>query len=134
MSFRTIIAALLFTIAGSASAADVGVHLGTYHQNGNCVNGVNPGLYYRADNGLTFGTYYNSCETQTYYAGYTTQEWNRFRLVAIAATGYRDGLTVAVFPALRVLSLGRYDFIISGMADPVVAKKSILHLSVETRF
>lgn len=132
--FFAILAALLFCGAVSAEEKDTfGLHLGTYHSpNIDCDNGQNPGLYYsNGKTGTTIGTYYNSCERQSYYIGWTSPAWHGLGLMAGGVTGYVKPVTLIMTPtasfgftkstALRI-SGGSWD----GM--------DVYHLSVETRF
>lgn len=90
----------------------VGLHVGTYHDNGPYEN-FNPGVYW-VHNNWTAGTYYNSVRTTSVYAGYT---WNwktptlpvvdAVTLTAAIATGYPntiDGtdLSLLVLPSARI--------------------------------
>lgn len=73
--FKTITTMLLAVAAATACtpapAADLGIHLGTYHTRHGVYNDVNPGLYVRADSGLTAGVYLNSLRRTSVYAGWT---------------------------------------------------------------
>jgi len=75
--YAALILALLVTTA-HAEQDLFGVHAGTYHSpNIDCSNGKNPGLFYRdAGTGLTLGTYFNSCERQSYYIGWVSPDWH----------------------------------------------------------
>jgi hypothetical protein len=133
MKHILIIAALLLTNF-SCKAESMAVHLGTYHHGGKCVNGVNPGIGFRADNGFVAGVYHNSCERTSFYAGYRTEEWSRMRLNFMAATGYGDPIKIAVFPSLRAASFGQTHLVVSGGYDPIWSGRAIVHFSIERRF
>ena len=70
-TLSTMLLAVASALATPAQAADFGVHLGTYHTRHGVYNNVNPGVYVRADNGLTAGVYLNSVNKVSTYAGYT---------------------------------------------------------------
>ena len=80
----------------------VGVHTLTRHDPSHGANDINPGVYLITDKGWTVGTYYNSHFRQTFYAGYTTPEWYRFRLTASFNTGYNALPTATVVPTFRL--------------------------------
>lgn len=71
-----------------AAAVVIGAHIGSYHapDNGR-VNNNNPGLYLRADSGLTGGFYRNSHRRMSVYAGYA-HEWGPVGFVVGGITGY----------------------------------------------
>ena len=74
--FKTVLTMLLAVVSAAtctpAPAADLGIHLGTYHTRHGVYNNANPGVYVRADNGLTAGVYLNSLSKVSTYAGWTT--------------------------------------------------------------
>ena len=74
--FKTVLTMLLAVVSAAtctpAPAADLGIHLGTYHTRHGVYNNANPGVYARADNGLTAGVYLNSLSKVSTYAGWTT--------------------------------------------------------------
>lgn len=79
----------------------VGLHLGSIHGgNPPCDNGNNPGVYVGVDNGLSVGTYLNSCERQSLYAGYKTPDWHGVGVILMVVTGYEATVTFAAFPTV----------------------------------
>lgn len=75
----------------------VGLHLGTWHQTGTW-NDINPGVYVKLQNGMTFGTYYNSERKQSAYVGRTFSK-NLTQNLEIAATvGIISGYNKSVLP------------------------------------
>ena len=85
----------------------VGLHLGTMHFSQNKVsskhfqgtwNDFNPGVYVKLNNGMTFGTYYNSERKQSAYIGRTFSK-NLTQNLEIAATvGIISGYNKSVLP------------------------------------
>lgn len=72
----------------------IGVHLLSAHSQAG-MNNENPGLYVRAQSGLTAGFYRNSLERQTSYAGWTFETENKvLALSVVGASGYRPGVQV----------------------------------------
>lgn len=65
----------LFFMPQKACAAEIGVHLVSQHYPKRTYNNNNPGMYFRADNGITAGFYDNSYNQWSVYAGYT-YHWN----------------------------------------------------------
>jgi hypothetical protein len=89
--------ALFFHLA--ASAQTVGLHLVSAHQHGG-LNGINPGIYARFDNGLTVGTYRNSYGRQSVYAADTFE--------TDQVHGFSAALTVGAitgYPAAKVMPM-----------------------------
>lgn len=77
----------------SAAAITVGMHIGSYHTFKNSdYNNFNPGVYV-AYNGYVAGTYKNSLDKQTVYAGkvFDITENCRYDVMVGAATGYNVG-------------------------------------------
>jgi len=77
----------------SAAAITVGMHIGSYHTFKNSeFNNVNPGVYV-AYNSYVVGTYKNSLDKQTVYAGkvFDITENCRYDVMLGAATGYNVG-------------------------------------------
>ena len=96
--------ALLVTLFSQFTSADtIGFHVGSWHSDAG-YNNVNPGVYYKADSGLTIGGYCNSesrskrfksadiCEVSA-YVGYTKDYavTNNLRIggTAFLVTGYQ---------------------------------------------
>ena len=105
-------ALLLALLAGAAQADTIGLHVGSWHSRPG-YNNVNPGAFYRADDGLTVGAYCNSqsrspnnpdaptCRPSA-YAGVT---WGGDGLVALTAgvvTGYTYGPLPIVLPSIKL--------------------------------
>ncbi len=81
---------LAATLATSASAQTIGLHLASWHSKPG-FNNVNPGLYVRSADGWTLGGYRNSYDQPTVYAGWTLERdvlGVRAGLTAGLATGY----------------------------------------------
>jgi hypothetical protein len=85
-------ALLLLFFVLTANGQTIGLHLGTAHTHGG-LNGVNPGVYARFDNGATVGAYRNSFNRTSVYAAYTMETNvlpNVTAAIAIGAvTGYQ---------------------------------------------
>jgi hypothetical protein len=135
--------ARLFTLLAllchfAASAQTVGLHLVSAHQHGG-LNGINPGIYVRFDNGATFGTYRNSHRRQSSYAAWT------FETEAVA--GFSAALTVGAitgYPAAEVMPMlaPSVAYRVSDYAarlaivprPPLAGASAALHLMFETHF
>jgi len=119
-----IIALLLCLIGASAMASPlgeidaVGVHLVSRHAPDPGVNNVNLGAYVRTSQGWTAGTYWNTYNRPTVYAGWTTPEWYRLSATVAVGTGYEKhqapqlerGLSLLVAPTVRLFSIQQTDF------------------------
>lgn len=109
----------------------VGLHLGTIHGgNPPCDNGNNPGVYVSAESGLIVGTYRNSCERQSYYAGYKTPDWHGVGVMLMGVTGYEAQVTFAAFPTVAFGSEDLRLRISGGAWDGW----TVIHCSTEWRF
>jgi len=136
-SLIALVVTLLATFAPSANAATVGLHLATAHFGGHDLRASTPGLYIRAENGFTAGTYRNSYDRTSTYAGWTWQtDDQRLALTVGAVTGYDAARVMPLLvPSARVpLGAGfaaRFSFI----PKPVKSGHAAgLHLSLETSF
>jgi hypothetical protein len=111
-----------FIWPAGCAAATLGLHLGTAHSRSG-FNGVNPGLYVRADNGLTVGAFRNSYGDPSAYAAMTIE------------TGYPGpALSPLVVPSTRI-PLGRHAVRLSLIPKPPKhASSAGLHVSLETEF
>lgn len=109
----------------------MGLHLGSYHSPGiECDNGNNPGVYFHASNGLTVGTYKNSCLRQSAYVGYKTSDWHGIGLIAMAVTGYDRPVTPVAFPT-SAFRVGDMRVRVSGGTWD---GQTVVHLSAERNF
>lgn len=110
-----------------------GLHVVTYHSpNIYCDNGKNPGLYYsHEDTGATVGTYYNSCERQSYYAGWHSPEVYGFGFMVAGVTGYVKPITPMIAPTFSIPLDKTISLRISGGSWDGM---DVYHLSVEARF
>lgn len=142
---RRIIFALAAVFGCAAQAATFGVHIGSAHYPGaHYQNNLNPGMYLRTDDGLTFGTYYNTLRRTSFYAGYTL-EYGPFGLMAGAITGYQpkriEGRMYGHGKTLTpIVSLGLHLPSLSGftpmlmLVPPFGNSPAVLHLAFEHRF
>ena len=118
--------AALLLLPASALAGTVGLHLGSVHLPKKDFNNVNPGIYYRWDNGATLGTFYNSERRQSVYAGWSWQ-WGWAGLTAGAITGYRRS---AVLPLLAPsVKLGHWRVVVLPKVEKTGA--TVIHLTME---
>ena len=128
---------IILTLAFPAFAGTVGLHVASYHDSGN-FNNVNPGVYYRADSGLTIGTYCNSESAKNHctlssYAGYSlsSRSYNGFStsLTLGVITGYQAGTMPMAVPSVAYKNV-RLAFV------PKVNKlgANVLHLMLEKDF
>lgn len=107
---KLLISAALALSAFTANSATFGIHGGTYHFNRSYnYQEVNPGVYFQSDNGIIVGTYRNSYDRTTVYAGFTIEtDDRRFALTGMVGTGYKGMcprfcgvLTPALTPSVR---------------------------------
>jgi hypothetical protein len=125
----------LALVAGAAQADQntFGVHMGTYHSpNIDCGNGKNPGVYYNHGNtSLTLGTYFNSCERQSYYIGWASPDWHGLGVLAAGVTGYVRPVTPMIAPTFA-LSVDKSTSVrITGGSWQ---NMDVYHVSIERRF
>lgn len=125
----------------------VGLHLGTKHFSQNKVsskhaqgtwNDFNPGMYVKLQNGITFGTYYNSERKQSAYVGRTFSK-NLTQNLEIAATvGIISGYNKSVLPLVLPTAAYKFhqDFAARVGFVPKVNKQGSagLHFMVEKQF
>lgn len=128
-----ILAAML--AAPALAETTVGLHTVSWHSGGECMNNENPGAYVQIDDGIAFGTYYNSCARQTFYVGGEVLK-HRFGPVeggvfAMAATGYFLPVTPAAFLTLK-LDVSKKDAI--RLAGNRWDGVTVLHLTAERKF
>jgi len=96
------------------TALVLGLHLATYHTNPTYVDpqgqqqayqGVNPGVYVVAPNGLTTGFYRNSMNRASAYAGWSYRSphtYGDWGLTLGAASGYNTKVQPMVVPSVRI--------------------------------
>jgi hypothetical protein len=127
-----LLAALLGLAALTAQADTVGLHVASHHMSSGRYNNYNPGLYWRADSGLTVGGYRNSHGWNSYYAGWTFEDRSRaVGLTVGAVSGYwPDGGKVMPLVALSVRPLENVRITFTPKSSRSV---SVLHFSLETR-
>lgn len=105
MKYLAILAALYAT---GVQAIDfgkvdaVGLHTISYHDPQGGANNLNPGVYAHTDKGYVVGTYYNSWQKPSVYAGWQTPEWYRTSLAFVAVTGYTQPVTFIAIPSVRL--------------------------------
>ena len=129
----------------SALALTLGIHAGSAHfPGGNYQNNFNPGMYLRTDDGMTFGTYYNTLRRVSFYAGYTF-EYGPVGLLGGLITGYQpkiiDGLTYGqgkaltpmVAASLKLPPLGGFKPMLM-LVPPFRSSPVVFHLAFEHRF
>jgi len=116
----------------------IGIHTVSRHNPDYNFANFNPGAYVVTDKGWTAGTYANSYSRMTYYAGWTTPEWNR--LSATLALAHIDvgadrfpyhDLELAVVPAVRLFTEGRWSAKLKFMPKINPNGQDILHLTIE---
>lgn len=117
------------------SETTIGLHTVSWHSGGICMNNENPGAYVQVDNGLTFGTYHNSCGRQTFYVGGEVLSHRigpvEGGVFAMAATGYFTPVTPGAFLTLKAPITKRDAVRLAGNRWDGV---TVLHLSVERKF
>jgi hypothetical protein len=126
----------------SATALAIGLHLNSWHSHENQkYNNVNPGVYV-AYEGYIAGTYKNSLNKQTLYAGrvFDLTENCRYDVVIGAATGYNiDGMKVTPFVVASAKFEVQDDTILRVSTIPQVSSEGsvkgvVLHFSVQKNF
>lgn len=132
------VAALAMTFfPPSAKASTIGAHIGSWHDKPG-FNNVNPGLYYRHDNGATVGIYRNSIRRTSTYAGWTFERDLSPSVSAAVTVGVVTGYEMRVAPlVVPSVAVGSDAFRVRLAVIPQVHEKqgaSVAHLSIETRF
>ena len=126
-----LLAAATFTLAPSAWASTIGLHLASHHIPAKNYNNSNPGIYYRTSEGWTVGDYRNSLRRNSFYAGYTWK-FGALDVTTAAVTGYFHKVQPLLVPSL---SLFTYQGITPRVAYiPRVEKRigaHVLHLMIE---
>lgn len=126
-----LLAAATFTLAPSAGAATIGLHIASHHAPAKNYNNANPGIYYRSNEGWTIGGYRNSLRKNSVYAGYTWK-FGVLDVTTAGVTGYFNTVQPLLVPSI---SLFTYKGITPRIAYiPRVEKKigsHVLHLMVE---
>ena len=128
-----LLALLLTVVCLNVQAAPelIGLHLGSVHRHEG-MNNFNPGVYARWENGFTAGTYRNSMNRQTVYAGWTWHdEDDRFAVTLGGATGYSRKVEPIIVPSVRV---GLTDTMSMRLALAACKNNPAIHLSIERRF
>lgn len=149
---RNFLIATVLSIAASFAYAErtVGLHVASAHSEGHyylngkreAINDVNPGVYYRHDNGATVGVYYNSYRRTSAYVGWTFNVLSAggfdVELTPVVLTGYDvfpgdNRLRFGVLPS--VASPKFYGYRARVLGVPSVGNKSgFIHLMVERPF
>jgi hypothetical protein len=117
----------------------LGVHLASVHvPSYNEQQNFNPGLYARLENGVTIGSYRNTYNKTTVYAGYTTPEYYKISLTATLASGYQQEihkgyLTPVLAPSIRLPEVGTISPRITYIPG-LAGKSNVFHLSLERKF
>lgn len=120
-----------------AQAQTVGLHIASAHEHGG-LNGFNPGIYAKLDNGATAGIYRNSYKRVSTYVGYT-MEARRGEFSAALTLGAVTGYPAASVMAMAVPSLAYTigpDTVRIGIVPkpPTGGTSASLHLMVERHF
>lgn len=126
-----LVALASWTAAAPAHAGTVGVHLVSQHFPSSGYNNLNPGLYYKMDEGPIGGFYRNSLGRTSVYAGYA---WNygRIDITTGVVTNYLRAVQPLLVPSV---ALFKYEGFTTRLAFiPQVEKRigsHVLHLMVE---
>ena len=111
----------------SCAALVLGLHLATAHFDaGPGMRGENPGAYVVCDS-LIAGTYRNSLNRTTVYAGYRWDLTDAASIALVVGTGYQRTLQIGVVPSVRIGPNWRLHFI---LPTPVTGKGGV-HVSWE---
>lgn len=106
--------------------AIIGIHLATAHIDASKqLNDVNPGVYVQTTNNIVVGTYYNSLNKQSTYAGYVYKT-PHIDFVVGGVTGYSTDILPMILPTAK-LGPVRLMF----LPKISVTGSNILHLSIE---
>lgn len=111
---KFIVAAALALLSLASQAQTIGLHCCSIHDPDphHLANNGNLGMYVRFDNGFTMGGYVNSFKRETYYVGWTTNEWYRLSATALVASGYiPDGTDVDKEPNVLLKAFGHVGLI-----------------------
>ena len=114
----------------------IGLNLATAHGKAGYED-LNPGIYYRADNGLTAGVYRNSQGHTSVIGGWTWETPNKqFALTVGAVTGYEAAKVMpAVIPSVRFGDPKGIALRMSLLPKPPVHSSTWgLHFSLEKEF
>lgn len=117
--------------------AAIGLHLLSWHSEPGH-NNVNPGIYVRTECDLVVGTYNNSNERQSFYAGFAMRfDFGHFEpfLAAGGVTGYGAAPVIPMMiPGIGIklgeIAVARFGYIPGKFKD----LPHILHGAVEVRF
>ncbi|MEO8151578.1 MAG: hypothetical protein ABI605_00810 [Rhizobacter sp.] len=124
-------AAAALLLAPCAMADTIGFHIGSQHIPAKTYNNVNPGIYYRTDEGWTAGAYRNSLRKNSVYAGYTWK-FGALDVTTAGVTGYFHKVQPLLVPSLSLFTFHGVTPRIAYI--PRVEKKigaHVLHLMVE---
>jgi len=128
-----ILAAML--AAPAFAETTIGLHTVSWHSGGQCMNNENPGAYIQIDQGIAFGTYYNSCARQTFYIGGEIAKHQigpvAVGVFAMAATGYFMPITPGAFLTLKA-PISKTDSV--RLAGNRWDGVTVLHLTAERKF
>jgi hypothetical protein len=124
---KTIIGLALACAALHAPAQTIGLHLVSHHFPARDFTNLNPGAYWRSDEGWTAGGYRNSLHHLSLYAGRETPIAGPWALQLGAVSGYRGRILPAAAPVLRLD--GGLRLTLLPKADPKGAW--VVHLSID---
>ncbi len=132
------IIALLFPMAALADVGEIdgfGVHTLSHHAPNNGANDINLGAYVKTNKGYLLGGYYNSWHKMAYYAGWSSNEWNRMNVSIVGVTGYFAPVTFIVIPSVRLYTFDNGPTIhLSGSPVRLTEDgQSVVHLSASWR-
>lgn len=126
------IATIFFALFASvAQAGTFGVHLVSrhfpempYH------NDVNPGVYYKHDNGATAGYFKNSFHKDSFYLGYTW-EHGPVAVTVGGVTGYADKVKPMLVPSVALFTYQGMTPRLAYIPKGEKGKSHVLHLMLE---
>jgi len=113
------------------SVETVGVHTLTRHDPSYGANDFNLGFYAQTDKGYIAGGYFNSIRKMSYYAGWTSPEWNRLNVSFVGVTGYFKPVTFVAVPSVRLHTFenGPSIFISGSPVKITEDGQAVLHIS-----
>lgn len=102
---KRLIAALWLSISLPAGAADVwGIHTLSYHAPKREFNNVNPGVYWRSEDGMQAGVLKNSFRKRTLYLGQNYEVWKADVMLG-GALGYPQSPVVPLVAVSKRMNL-----------------------------
>jgi len=148
---KSILAVVVTILATNAVAGELVIHLGSQHTaktyahrttaadgstrtEARRFNNANVGLGYISDGGWLVGSYHNSYDVNTIYAGRRWMFTEQLGVVTALATGYREGRLQPTVALTYALPIGR-KWSLNALAMPPAGQyEGVLHLTLNYNF